>query len=80
VRRILEENLDTDMSRLAKHDDFTTNLKFLFTFDSLADVAIVQALEKEFRITIPDEEAIAMHTVNDIVVGVSRRLAAANEA
>ncbi len=80
VRRILEENLDADMSRLAKEDDFTKNLKFLFAFDSLADVAIVQAVEKEFGIAISDEEAMAMHTVNDIVVGVSRHLAAANEA
>jgi acyl carrier protein len=76
VRRILSQELDADLSRIAPDDDFTTNLKFLLDFDSLADVAIVQSLEKEFGVIITDEEATAMHTVKDMVLGVTMKLRA----
>ena len=80
VREILSEQLGANMSRLAGADDFTTNLKFLFDFDSLVDVAIVNALEEEFSIKISDEEAQAMHTIEDIVLSVARHVHRKNDA
>ena len=67
VRRILEEHLGADLSRLAASDDFSTNLNFFWRYDSMADVEIVLALEKEFGIEIADAEAAAAKTVRDIV-------------
>lgn len=67
VRRVLEECLDADLSGLAATDDFSKNLSFFWRYDSMADVEIVLALEKEFGIEIADEEATAARTVRDIV-------------
>jgi len=67
VRRILEEHLDADLSRLEAVDDFSKNLGFFWNYDSMADVEIVSALEKEFSIKITDQEAAATRTVREIV-------------
>jgi acyl carrier protein len=67
IRRILETVLDADMSRLRPEDDFTGKLKFFFEHDELSGVYIVDEIEKEFGITISDEEASRMHTISDIV-------------
>jgi acyl carrier protein len=67
VRRILEQELGVDLSRLAAKDDFTTNLKFFWDLDSLADAAIVRRLEEEFGIAIADEELQYTRTVSDII-------------
>lgn len=74
VRRILSEQLDADMSRLHDEDDFSKNLDFFWEFDSMADVEIICALEKEFGINITDEEAENTHTVKDIVLLVARKV------
>ena len=79
VRRVLQEQLGADMSRLSAEDDFTKNLKFFFDFDSMVNVEIVLGLEREFGIKLSDEEAQKMHTVKEIVLGVAARLPA-NEA
>lgn len=49
VVKILEEHLDADLSRLRVDDDFSKNLSFFWDYDSMADVEIVCALEKEFN-------------------------------
>ena len=67
VKRILEEQLDTDLSKLQAEDDFSTNLSVFFALDSMADVEIVLALEEEFDIKISDKEAEETHTIRDIV-------------
>lgn len=69
IRRILESDLNTSMSRLLPEDDFTGNLKFFFDHDELVSIRIVEDIEKEFGISISDDEAGRMHTVNDIVFG-----------
>ena len=74
VRRILTEILDADLLRIRDTDDFSKELAFFWDFDSLADVEIVQALEKEFHITIHDQDAEAMKTLHDIVLGVHAKL------
>jgi acyl carrier protein len=67
VRRVLEEQLDAELSRLVASDDFSRNIGFFFDFDSMADVEIVCALEETFSINISDEEAANAHTIQDIV-------------
>ena len=70
VRQVLEDVLDTDLTRLNAEDSFTTNLHFFFERDSLADVEIVTELEQKFGIKFTDKEAESMTTVADIVNGV----------
>jgi|ERR1044071_4746765 acyl carrier protein len=67
VRKILEDELDADLSRLSIKDDFSQNLSFFWEYDSMADVDIVTRLEEEFRIKITDTEAGKTHTVEAIV-------------
>jgi len=74
VRKVLEEQLDVNLSRLAASDDFSKNIKFFFDLDSMADVEIVCALEAEFSIKITDEEAGNARTIQDIVELVSRKI------
>jgi acyl carrier protein len=75
VRNILAEQFNVDMSRLSAADDFSENLHFLWDFDSMADVEIVQALEKQFGIQISDQEAEKAVTVRDIVNLVCEKIA-----
>ena len=67
VKKVLEEQLDTDLSKLSAEDDFSKNLNFFFAHDSMADVEIVVGLENEFNIEINDNEADKAHTDNDII-------------
>ena len=67
VRKILEEQLGADLSRLVASDDFSQNIGFFFEYDSMADVEIVCALEEEFSIKITDEEATNAKTIRDII-------------
>lgn len=74
VKRILEEHLKADLSRLEDRDDFSTNLAFFWELDSMADVEIVTALEKEFNIIIEDAEAEKISTIREIIELVWRKL------
>lgn len=67
VRRILEDELNADLSRLAAEDDFSRNMSFFWEYDSMADVEIVTRLEEEFGIKITDAEAKQVRTVEAIV-------------
>ncbi|MBE1288021.1 MAG: hypothetical protein GJ671_09945 [Alteromonadaceae bacterium] len=67
VREVLEQQLDVDLSRLSSCDDFSKNLSFFWEFDSMADVAIVVALENRFSIKISDDEASSARTIKDLV-------------
>lgn len=67
VRKILEETLEADLSRLRAEDDFTKNLSYFFQYDSWASIEIVERLEEEFAIKITDAEAARTHTVEEII-------------
>jgi acyl carrier protein len=67
VRKVLEEQLGADLACMSAEDDFSRNLKFFWAFDDMADVAIVEALESHFNVSITDAEAARTHTVSDIV-------------
>ena len=67
IRNILEEVLETDLSRLQATDDFNKNLSFFFDCDSMAAEELVSKLEEEFKINITRAEAENAHTIEDIV-------------
>ena len=64
IRDIIVEQLDLDDS-----DSLTmeTSLKDDLDADSLDAVEVIMALEEEFDIEIPDEEAENLKTIGDIV-------------
>ena len=64
IRDIIVEQLDLDDS-----DSLTmeTSLKDDLDADSLDAVEVIMALEEEFDIEIPDEEAEYFKTIGDIV-------------
>jgi len=74
IRKILEEHLGADMSRLRAEDDFSKNLSFFWDFDSMANVEIVLAIEEHFEIKIADPEAERTHTVSELVQLVSGKV------
>lgn len=74
IRKILEEQLGADMSRLHAEDDFSKNLSFFWDFDSMANVEIVLAIEEHFQLKIADPEAEQTHTVSELVQLVSSKV------
>ena len=63
VKEIVSDKLGVDKSRVVEEAVFTTDLGA----DSLDVVEFVMEMEKEFHITIPDEEATKLTTVGDAV-------------
>jgi acyl carrier protein len=59
VRQIVVENLGVDEDKVTNAANFVDDLGA----DSLDTVELVMALEEEFGIEIPDEEAEKIHTV-----------------
>jgi len=74
VRAVVEEVLQVDMSQLRPEDRFTCELAACYGYDSLADVKLVGETEREFGITITDDEAVACKSVGDLVLLVDRKL------
>lgn len=63
VHSIIEEKLGVDESEISRDASFTDDLGA----DSLDTVELIMEFEKEFDITIPDEEAEQIATVGDAV-------------
>ena len=61
VQRIIEEKLGVDASEVKPEATFTNDLGA----DSLDTVELIMELEKEFNITIPDDQAEKIVTVGD---------------
>lgn len=74
IRKILQEQLGADMSRLRAEDDFSQNLSFFWDFDSMANLEIVLAIEEYFQIKIADIEAERTRTVSELVQLVSGKV------
>lgn len=63
VKKIVCEKLGVDESKVTESASFVNDLGA----DSLDVVEFVMEVEKEFNITIPDEEATKLSTVGDAV-------------
>lgn len=63
VKKIVAEKLGVDAAKITESAAFVNDLGA----DSLDVVEFVMEVEKEFNITIPDEEAAKLATVGDAV-------------
>ncbi len=63
VQKIVKEQLEVELSKVTPEANFATDLGA----DSLDTVELVMALEEEFDIEIPDEEAEGITTVQACV-------------
>jgi acyl carrier protein len=62
VQKIIEEQLGVDSERVRPEASFIEDLGA----DSLDIVELVMAMEEEFDLEIPDEEAEKLRTVQDV--------------
>lgn len=81
IRKILEDVLDADLSRLSAEDDFSKNLNYFWQEDSLADVEMFEKIEKEFQIKLhqSDFDGLETTSINDLVNIVWRKISEKNE-
>jgi len=63
VREIMAEQLDVDIDSITLDTSFVNDLES----DSLDIVELIMAIEEEFDIEVPDEEAEKISTVQDAV-------------
>lgn len=69
VKEIVAEQLGVEESQVLTESSFMDDLGA----DSLDTVELVMALEEEFDIEIPDEDAEKIQTVNDAVEYITER-------
>jgi acyl carrier protein len=72
VKKIVVEQLDVDPDKVVSSASFTDDL----AADSLDIVELVMALEEEFEIEIPDEDAEKILTVQEVVDYINSHIAA----
>ena len=63
VIQIIVEKLGVDASEVTEQASFTKDLNA----DSLDTVELIMEFEKDFNISIPDEQAESIATVNDAI-------------
>nr|WP_110175213.1 2-hexyl-5-propylresorcinol biosynthesis acyl carrier protein DarC [Pseudomonas sp. RW409] len=63
VKRVVASELAVDLAQIGNQDSFVGNLGA----DSLARVELVTALETEFELTIPDDQADNLQTVQQVI-------------
>ncbi len=69
VTKIIEEQLGVENDRVKPEASFIDDLGA----DSLDIVELVMAMEEEFDMEIPDEEAEKLKTVNDVMTYVNSK-------
>jgi acyl carrier protein len=72
VKKIVIDQLEVDSDKVTPEASFANDLGA----DSLDTVELVMALEEEFDIEIPDEEAEQIDTVGKAVDNISTKLGA----
>ncbi|MCS7081948.1 MAG: acyl carrier protein [Bacteroidetes bacterium] len=70
VKQIIVDKLGVDESEIRPEASFTNDLGA----DSLDTVELIMEFEKEFGITIPDEEAEKIATVGDALAYLKEKL------
>jgi acyl carrier protein len=70
VKKVIVEQLGVDEEEVTAQASFTDDLGA----DSLDNVELVMALEQEFNLEIPDEDAEKISTVNDAVSYIQEHL------
>jgi len=70
VKKVIVEQLGVDEEEVTSKASFTDDLGA----DSLDNVELVMALEQEFNLEIPDEDAEKITTVNDAVSYIQEHL------
>ncbi len=68
VKAIIVDQLAVDENEVTPTASFTTDLGA----DSLDTVELIMALEKEFNISIPEEEANTIQTVGDAIAYIEK--------
>src|SRR5574341_1087799 len=76
VKDIIVEQLGVDPEQVTPEASFVDDLGA----DSLDTVELVMALEEEFNLEIPDEEAEKIATVGDAIAYIEKGLAQAENA
>ncbi len=71
IKKIIVDELGVDPSQVTPEASFVDDLGA----DSLAVVELVMAFEKEFGISIPDEDAEKIRTVGDAVKYIEEKTA-----
>lgn len=71
VKSIIEEKLSVNADQITVEAKFAEDLKA----DSLDTVELVMALEDEFGLDIPDEEADKIKTVGDAISYIENKMA-----
>jgi acyl carrier protein len=72
VIKIVSEQMSVEKDTITRDTSFTNDLNA----DSLDTVEMVMALEEEFDIQIPDDQAEKIHTVGQAVDMINKGLAA----
>ncbi|MCL0067799.1 acyl carrier protein [Peptococcaceae bacterium] len=70
MQRIIVEQLDIEKDQVTLNSSFVDDLGA----DSLDIVELVMAMEEEFDMQIPDEEAERIRTVGDVVKFVQQKM------
>lgn len=70
VRKVVAEQLGVEEETVTREADFREDLRA----DSLDVVELIMALEEEFNIEIPDEDAEKIKTVGDALDYIQRRI------
>jgi len=76
VKKIVVEQLGVEESQVTKEASFVDDLGA----DSLDTVELVMALEEEFKLEIPDEEAEKISTVGQAVEYIEKNLSSEGSA
>ncbi len=69
VREMISEQLNKPLDEITEEKDIVKDLGA----DSLDVVEMLMSLEETFGITVPDEEAVNIHTVKDIVTLIDNK-------
>ncbi|MBI4946052.1 MAG: acyl carrier protein [Bacteroidetes bacterium] len=70
VKAIIYDKLRIEEKEVTPQSSFINDLRA----DSLDTVELIMEFEKEFNITIPDDEAVKMNTVGEAMEYISRRI------